>query len=93
MKNYCDETNPITYKLNKYIENNFDVKTIGLNIVNYPNDENHAWGIGTSHFIPQYYLDFTEKLNKLIYDVDYINNLKNIIRMQQDEINNLKKVH
>ena len=52
VKNYCDETNHITYKLNKYIENNFDVKTIGLNIVNYPNDENHAWGIGTSHFIP-----------------------------------------
>lgn len=88
---YCNETNPITYKLNKYIENNFDVTTIELNIVNYPNDENHAWGIGTSHFVPQYYFDFTEKLNQIIFDDNYVNNLKTIIQKQQDEINKFKK--
>ncbi|MBQ2832676.1 MAG: hypothetical protein IJE64_09060 [Methanobrevibacter sp.] len=92
VKNYCDETNPITYKLNKYIENNFEVKTIELNIVNYPNDENHAWGIGTSHFIPQYYIDFTTKLNKIIYENNQINNFKNIMQKQENKLNILNEM-
>lgn len=63
---YCNEHNQYTYKFNRFIEDNFDVDTIELNIMNYPNDVNHKWGPGTSHYVPEYYKDFTKKLNKII---------------------------
>ncbi len=63
---YCNEYNQYIYQLNRVIEDNYDVDTIELNIMNYPNDVKHKWGVGTSHYIPQYYQDFTGKLNSII---------------------------
>ena len=87
---YCIKTNPHIYQLNKVIEDNFDVDIVELNISFYPNDVNHCWGIGTSHFIPEYYRDFTKKLNKLIHLNKIQNKNNEKIFYLQSKLINLK---
>lgn len=88
---YCNEHNPHTYKLNQFIEDNFDVEVIELNIVNYPNDANHKWGTGTSHFISNYYQDFTKKLNKIIQNTKQKYKLNKELLSKREEIYTLRR--
>lgn len=90
---YCNEHNPHTYKLNQYIEDNFDVDVIELNIINYPNDVNHKWGHGTSHYVPEYYKDFTKKLNKIIKFNNYQQKMNNELLNKKHEIENIEKYY
>ena len=90
-EDYCNKINPGIYRLNRCIEDNFEIDVIELNMLNYPNDSNHIWGSGSAHFIPEYYEDFTKKLNKIIKKDNYINNLNEVIQKQHKEIENYKK--
>lgn len=90
---YCNEFNHYIYKLNKHIEDNYDVDIIELNILNYPNDVNHIWGSGTSHYIPEYYRDFTKNINNIINNHNYLNNLNKIISDQENEIIKLRNTN
>lgn len=83
---YCNEYNQYIYQLNRVIEDNYDADTIELNIMNYPNDVKHKWGVGTSHYIPQYYQDFTRKLNSIIERNNWHSNL-----LERLKANNQKK--
>lgn len=88
---FCNEYNRYTYELNKLIENHFDVDAIELNILNYPNDVNHKWGSGTSHYIPEYYQDFTKKLNFIIQNNDYQEKLNMELQNKKQEIMSMQK--
>lgn len=83
---YCNEYNQYIYQLNKIIEDNYDVNTVELNMMNYPKDLKHNRILGTSPYIQSYYGDFTGKLNSIIKD----NNIQTY-SIQKNNSNNMAK--
>lgn len=73
---HCDEIIPHLNKLNNYIKENYNVKSI-----NYENsyylDENHMWGKGPVHYNKNFYQDFLDKIKKIIID-DYYYEILNL---------------
>ena len=73
---HCKVVVPHLNKLNRYIEEKYDVKSINYENIYYL-DENHMWGKGPEHYNRKFYQDFLDKIKKIIID-DYYHEILNL---------------
>ena len=66
-KEHVDYLNPLAKKLDKYVEDNYDVRVIEFP-KNITADENHIWGVGSEHYNRNYYEYFYKELYRIILE-------------------------
>lgn len=74
-------------RLDRYIENNFDVQVIDYEDHDYLANENHSWKLSYGHFVDDFYKDFTKKFRTIIAEnkLEY----QAVLPVEKQENNNL----
>ncbi len=87
------KNNYYTALIEKWIFNNYDVES--LIVKNYNLLENHQWGLGPTHYVPEYYKQTSQQIKQLAQRIEFLNQhnqtqINDDIRLTRNNFNLLK---
>ncbi|MBE6493230.1 MAG: hypothetical protein E7Z84_01285 [Methanosphaera stadtmanae] len=79
--------------VDKWVLNNYDIES--LIIKNYNLSQNHKWGLGPTHYVPEYYKETSQQIKELTQRIEFLNQqnqaqINKDIRLTRNNYNLLK---